>query len=352
MTAVTIDRVRAVRSPLSYTETKLLKVWTLAHVVLLVIIYQLDSMSHRTFDQTVQAWDANIFQNIAQYGYFRHASTPNSEAFFPGYPQLLKLTHDLTAGNWVVAELLLAYVAGAIALVGIARLHPATPKLLLLSPAAVFLMVGYTESPYLAFAVWAWLMCRRREYVWAAILLGGSCIIRVDGLFLWAALSVMAGRQWWRLLPSLFLPGLYELYLWTKTGSWLAWSHAETKGWGRQTHTPWATWKTSWSYAGWAGGSYGAEEKVEIFCAIVMVVATILFAVDRDWAAMIYCGITTTTLITSTMYMSIPRALLVMFPIWVRLGRCTETVRWGWLSVSAPLMVMISYFYLTGQWAG
>jgi hypothetical protein len=221
-----------------------------------------------------------------------------------------------------------------------------------MSPAAIFLMLGYSESPYLAFAVWAWIMVQRRDYTRAMWLLSCAAIIRIDGLFLWLALAVMAGRQFYRLLPSLLLPGLYELYLWANTNSWNAWSAAEAAGWGRHPHMPWTTWKASWSYAGWAGGSYGGEEKVEIFCAVMMAVMTLVFLVDRDWPSMIYCGITMLTLTTSTFYMSIPRALLVVFPIWVRLARSRETVRWAWLSVSAPVMVMISYYYLTGQWAG
>ena len=351
MTTMTLDRVKAVKNPLSYTEMKWLKVWTLAHVVLIVLVYQLDSMSHTTFDHTIQAWDANIFQNIAQHGYFHTASTLHSQAFFPGFPLILAAVHAI-AGNWVVSELLIAYVFGAIALVGIARLHPAAPRFLLMSPAAVFLVLGYSESPYLAFAVWAWIKVKNRDYAQGAILLGGACAIRVDGLFLWVALAAMAGLRCWRLLPALIPPALYEVYLWIQTGGWNAWNQAETAGWGRHLSTPLQSWKASWSYAGWAGGSYGGEEKVELLCAVVMAVATLVFVVDRDWPAMIYCGITALTLTTSTFYMSIPRAMLVVFPIWVRLARSRETVRWGWLSVSAPVMVMISYFYLTGQWAG
>ena len=141
MTTMTLDRVKAVKNPLSYTEMKWLKVWTLAHVVLIVLVYQLDSMSHTTFDHTIQAWDANIFQNIAQHGYFHTASIAHNQAFFPGYPLILAVVHAI-AGNWVVSELLIAYVFGSIALVGIARLHPAAPRLFLMSPAAIFLMVG------------------------------------------------------------------------------------------------------------------------------------------------------------------------------------------------------------------
>jgi hypothetical protein len=352
MTTLTLDRVRegVKLGALTWSERRWLKVWTLAHLALIVLIYQLDSMNHRTFDQTVQAWDGNLLQNIAQHGYLHADSSANTIAFFPGYPILLNLTHDLTAGNWVVAELLISYVAGAVALIGLCRLHPLAPRFILMSPAAIFLLVAYSEAPYLALAVWAWIYCQRKSYLTAGLLAMGAALIRVDGVFLMVALLVM-GRNW-RLLVGFVSPMSYLLYLHTRTGSWLAWSHAETVGWGRHTQSPISTWRASWSYAGGAGGSYGAEEKIEIFCAIVMLLATIVFAVDRDWPAMIYCGITMMTLTTSTFYMSIPRAMLVVFPIWVRLARSRETVRWTWLSVSAPVMVMISFFYLTGQWAG
>jgi hypothetical protein len=350
MTTMTITTKGGFKNPLSVIERRWLKVWTLGHVVLLSTIYMLDSMSHRTFDQTIQAWDANIFQNIARYGYFEHQSTPHSVAFFPGLPVILGLTKNFTAGNWVVAELLIAYVSGSIALVGLARLHPAAPKFMLMSPATIFLMLGYSESPYLAFAVWAWYHTRRRHYWAAGWLLAGACSLRVEGLFLWISLMLMGKSV--KLMIGLITPLLYELFLFVHTHDWLAWSHAEAAGWNRRTEWPWDTWEASWHYAGWAGGSYGGEEKVEIFCAIVMLLFCIIFLIDKDWPSLVYCCITMMTLTTSDFYMSIPRALLVVFPIWVRLARSRETVRWGWLSVAAPVMVMISYFYLTGQWAG
>ena len=47
--------------------------------------------------------------------------------------------------------------------------------------------------------------------------------------------------------------------------------------------------------------------------------------------------------------------MLLLFPIWVALSRLGD--RWPWLryaylSVSAPIAVVLGMLYLSGQWAG
>lgn len=361
MTTLTLSTPKvALARHLTPLDRRWLKVWTMAHLVLLVVVYQLDSIDHRSFDTTIQWWDANIFQGIAAHGYWSAQSDPHAAAFFPGLPIALAFAHALVS-DWAIAEMLVAFVAGAISLLGLLRLHPAAPKFLLTAPAAVFLLLGYSESLFLAFGVWAWLMAGRRRWGAAGLLTLGASLVRVNGLFLLLGLIVMAVQSystWSRRLPAvgrlsvaLAGPVVYSGYLWLHTHDWLTWLHMEKAGWGRTLTSPLKSWRTSWVMCSY-GGSYGGEEKVEIFCALTIASAVIYLAIDRDWPGVVYCGITLLTLTTSTFYMSIPRDMLTLFPIWVRLARSRETTRWSWLSVSAPIMIMIGYFYLTGQWAG
>lgn len=357
MTAITFDRVREVRLP---RVKPILGLWALVHVALLVAVYMLDSMSHRSFTDTAQAFDAVHFQDVAANGYWSTKVNPYEPAFFPGLPMVLWAVH-LVVPSWVAVELLVALVAGGFAVVGLEILHPQAPKFLLAAPSAIFLMVGYSEPLFLAFAVWAWIMAKQRRWYLVGWLTLGADATRVNGLFflaamvVWVFISHTSWRRrlagWFRLWPALMPPMLYELFLWSHSGDWLLWMHDERKGWYRHFTTPWRSWVTSWRLCS-AGGSWGAEAKLEIFAALVMAVAVVILAVDRDWPAVVYCSITLTSLTTSTCYLSIPRDMMTIFPIWLLLARAPRPVQLMWLSISAPIMIMISYFYLTGQWAG
>lgn len=365
MTTVTLDRVKAVRNPLSYREMKWLKrpilgVWAMMHAAMLLSIYLLNSMSHRSFDSTIQAFDAVHFQDIAANGYWNTKVSPYEPAYFPGFPIALWLVHLVTT-NWVAAELLVSFIAGGFAVTGLERLHPQAPKFLLTAPSAIFLMIGYSESLFLAFVVWAWIMARHRRWYLVGWLTLGADATRVNGLFFLAAMvtCVVCSHTRWRrrlsamvrLWPALTPPVMYELYLWSHSGDWLLWMHDERLGWYRQLTSPIRSWETSWRYCS-LPSTWGVEAKLEIFAAIVIAVAVVVLAVDRDWPAVVYCGITLISLTTSTCYLSIPRDMMTLFPIWLLLAWAPRVVQLAWLTVVAPVMVMISYFYLTGQWAG
>ena len=64
----------------------------------------------------------------------------------------------------------------------------------LTTPTAIFLMVGYTECLFLAFAIPAWHAAARGRWWRAALLAGLSGLVRPDAVssFLIPALAVMA----------------------------------------------------------------------------------------------------------------------------------------------------------------
>uniref|UniRef100_UPI001E5D31A0 mannosyltransferase family protein n=1 Tax=Catenulispora pinisilvae TaxID=2705253 RepID=UPI001E5D31A0 len=183
-------------------------------------------------------WDEGIFLGIAQHGYFAAGSDPRHVAFFPGFPVAVRLAH-LFVWNWVAAGLAVSLVAGAVATVALGRLaaeemergrrrgvgasladpassgspgSPGSPGrfartraaqaaanatfFFALAPAAVFLAAGYSESLFAAFAFSAWLAARRDRWALAVVLAAGASAVRVNGLFLAAAIAlefVLAG---------------------------------------------------------------------------------------------------------------------------------------------------------------
>ncbi|MER7347631.1 mannosyltransferase family protein [Streptomyces aurantiacus] len=328
-----------------------------------------------------EQWDWMHFQHIAEHGYVRAAEArpgfTNEEAFFPGFPMALRAVHTVLP-HWGLAGLLISLVSGAVAMVALGRiagLHGSevlarrAVVLVLLSPCAVFLAAGYTESLFLAFALPAWLAAVRGRWPLAALLATAATATRVSGLFLAAALAVQflvsrgrreAGRRW-RPLPWLALPALpallYTWYLHTLTGDWMAWKHAQERGWNREFHAPWEAWANTWRAA--FDGEYRSGYALMFLAELVaMVVGLALLAVllrRRRWPEATYLALSLWALGTSYWYMSLPRATLLWWPLWT--GLAAWSLRRAWVTntlvcVLAPLTTVFALAFTTGRWAG
>jgi hypothetical protein len=196
-------------------------------------------------------------------------------------------------------------------------------------------------------------------------LAGLACVIRVNGLFLCAALAVEILRSAdGRRIRSLaaFIPALvplacYELYLRLRTGDWLAWQHAETRGWQRRLTNPVDTFRTAWT-AGF-GHEFSAPInfvfQLEILAVLAGLIAIVMLLVHRRWPEAVYAALTIGALATSDWYESVPRALLLLWPIWCGLAVAAARRPWAgqlYLAVSIPIAAAIGMLFLSGNWAG
>jgi Mannosyltransferase (PIG-V) len=439
------DRVpRKVRGRLRPVDRTALLIWLLSRAVLLIVSlysrYFSSSGTSASWPGLWQHWDWYRYLTIAEYGYTSGkgpAYDSNITAFFPGFPLMLRAVH-VVVRNWAAAGLLVSLVAGAVAVVALARLaqfeyesrYPQADLrsgskaarmavlLLVCAPAAVFLAAGYTESLFLAFAVPGWLAARQRHWVTAGVLVALACTIRINGLFAAAGIFVMfvtsrpRVRDWSR-SPALLLPaaaaGAYMAYLKDITGNWLAWLQAEQRGWQRQLSDPITTWRLSWNAAfgsgqggifirgrgklpagarvvgpgrpgGPPGHSAGSphtahinfspggphplagigpfnqwEPKLEMLAAVVGVVLVAWLAWRRRWAEFVYVGLSVIALVASTVYMSIPREMLLWWPLWISLSIWMSRRTWAqvaYVVVSGSLMVGVALLFFSGQWAG
>jgi hypothetical protein len=366
---------------LTASDLAALRIWLVTRCAVLAMtwpaafIMRGNAKSPQGWFQLWGQWDAVRLQAIAQYGYFGPPgrALPNQVAFFPGFPLVLDVVHALVR-QWTVSGLLVSFIAGGVAAVALSRIADLDYRsgtgsnavlFMVVSPAAIFLAAGYTESLFLAFALSSWLAARKERWVLAVLLAGGASIIRINGLFLCVALVVeiirRAHGQRLRAM-AMFIPALvplagYELYLKWRTGDWLAWSHAEKLGWERQLTNPVQTFKTAWT-AGF-GHEFIAPInfvfQLEIAAVAVGVVTTLALLYYRRWAEAIYSGLTIAALATSIWYESVPRALLLLWPIWCGLAVAAARRRWVgqvYLATSIPLSAAIGLLFLAGHWAG
>ncbi|MEU4407393.1 mannosyltransferase family protein [Streptosporangium sp. NPDC023963] len=314
-------------------------------------------------------WDVVLFTTIAEYGYEGDPGKPPDPglpAFFPGLSLLLRLVH-LVVPDWTAAGLLISLVAGAVAMVALARLAEMEGAsgwmavlALLLFPTAVFLAAGYSESLFLALAIPAWLAARQDRWPQAALLAAGASCVRITGLFLALALIVefclrrrSPRRAGWLLLP-LVPPVAYSAYHYSRSGDWLAWKHAQEAGWGRTFAWPWEAWETSWREA-MGSGDFAVGFRMEIVGAVVAVCVLVCLLLLRRWSEAVYVGAQGAALLTSAYYLSIPRSLLLYFPLWVLVAKVATRRPWVmalYALLLGPLMLLHSALFLSGGWAG
>ena len=364
-------RTRRWRPDLSADDRAALGMWAAAHLALLVLawaaawIYR-SSPSHAPLTGGFEHWDASLLRNIAQYGYFSPHSKPNNVVFFPGYPMTLAAVH-LILRNWVLSELAVSGIAGCFVVVSLSRLAGRRRAVLYLltAPAAIFLMVGYTECLFLAFAIPAWHAATRDRWWRAALLAGLSGLVRPDALFPIPPLVVMALTvpQGPRLANAakaccaLAGPAAYEIYLAVCTGTWKALERAQQAGWDLHEVTPVQALKTTW----WAAFRHpfsaadAFEFQLELAAMAAMVLATLAFLCSRRWPEALYCSLAALTLGTQTWYQAGQRTLLLLFPIWIALAALGARRPWFqyvYLSVCAPLAVVVGLLFLSSQLAG
>lgn len=320
-------------------------------------------------------WDTGLFVKIARFGYQgypQHYSDHGVVAFFPGEPLLLRAVHYVVR-DWIAAGLLISAVAGAVACVALARIGALdsgrlagsrASLYLTLSPYAVFLFAGYSESLFLAFALPAWLAARRGRWLAAGLLGAGAATVRVTGLFLAAALVVQwlvdpAGGRRRRdalalLLPFAAIAG-YVGYTRAITGDWLAWPHAQRDYWGRSFTLPWTALHTTWSAAAdpRQGAAYAWSFRAEIVAMAIGVVLCIVLVARRRWAELVYVGGQVAALGTSSYYLSIARTTLLWWPLWLLLAEWSTRRRWvhpAYLSVAPALMALMVVTFVQGHW--
>lgn len=318
-------------------------------------------------------WDVGLLRKVAEFGYAgypTHYPDRGIEAFFPGFPLVLALVHRAVP-DWTAAGLLVSLVAGAVAAVFLGRLAAfdgvdgsRAVLYLVLSPYAVFLAAGYSEALFLAFALPGWECARRGHWAAAGLLVAAASSVRITGLFLAVGLIVeyvaaertLRRRAAWLLAPLAVLLS-YAVYLHTLTGDWLRWSHAQQEGWGRRFTAPWTALRTTLDAAlqQGQGAEYAWSWRAELVAVLVGLGLTAVLVWRARWGEAVYVGLSVAALATSTYYLSVARATLLWFPLWLLLAEVAQRRPWlhrAYVCVAAPLMAVGVLAFTSGRWVG
>ena len=379
MTGTAVRVTRAVR--LQRDDTAALAVWFASRVAVALLsvggawlLSGAQASSVEGFLQRWDRWDVGLFRKVAEFGYQgrpEHYADEGVEAFFPGAPLVLRAVH-LVVPDWTAAGLVVSLLAGAAASVALGRLAvlegaPSSRAVLYLvvSPYAVFLVAGYSEALFLALALWGWLCARQEHWVAAGLLVAGASSVRISGLFLACGLVVhhlvvrrgRVRRDAAALLAPFAAVAAYFGYLWAITGDPVRWFTAQETGWGRRTTPPWEALATTVraAFDGAQGAEYAWSFRAEILAVAVGVALTVVLLRRRAWGEATYVGLSVGALATSTYYLSVGRATLLWWPLYVLLA--VAAVRRPWLhtayvALSAPVMALLVLTFTSGRWVG
>jgi hypothetical protein len=200
-------------------------------------------------------WDGGWYAEIAADGY---GARPQSAAFWPLYPLLLRAGDAVTDWGVPTVGVLLSNVAFLAALVVLHRLVRAetdeqlasrTVWLLALFPTAVFFSAVYTESLFLLCSAGSIACGRKGKWLAAGTFGALAAATRNTGILVLLPLGVMLLRdrgsspqRLWRpalaLVPIFLGPALFAWHLDQLWGDPLLPIHAR-KYWGRSTAWPW-----------------------------------------------------------------------------------------------------------------
>ncbi len=312
-------------------------------------------------------WDSNYYAAIARSGY--PAAAPVRRAFFPGYPILDRAVSHLLP--LPVAMFVVSAVAGAVAAVVTWRLTeelagtraaPLATGLLMAGPYGVFLAADYAEPLYLALALAAWYAARRGLWWWAGCWCGLAGLVRVNALFLLAALVVAyvtqgrrPRRSWtWPLLGVTGVAGYFG-YLAAHTGQLTAWFAAEHLGWGRTLSWPWMSGiQTAGRVLYAATPDRRFQFAMDLLFGVLLLVGAVALARSRQWGAFTLTAVTLLVMTTSFTWVSLARTALTVIPLFPLTGGWLAdrkpALRLALLGVAGALFLVNATLFAFGYW--
>jgi len=316
-------------------------------------------------------WDAQHYLYLATHGYSATGDARNLIAFFPLYPALISAI-AATGLPARTAALLISNVAGVVAAILLFELARQDLRenaafraaaFFLVFPTAYFLLVGYTEALFCALAFGAVLAARRRRWLFAGLLGGLAAAARLTGLALLPLLVIelfyarRALREVWQaiLAPALILLG-FLTYLATNLlvlGDAFAFISVQRQHWSHSLSAPWVGfadairgigWRVPWEKLTVGGG--------ETAGGIAAYATTILSWLRLRPSDAAYATVLTVMVTFLPFWLSIPRYLLAMYPLFLLVGRINQ--RWVYLGMMAVSFVSLMVFGLAfgrGYWA-
>jgi len=308
------------------------------------------------------------YTSIAEQGYAPQGEYRFNTAYFPATAGFMEA--GLLLGiSPVWTGLIVSFVAGGVAAVALGRLTQWAGGMPIwgvvawvLAPMGIFLAAPWSEALFCAFAFPAWVYARESRWLAAGALTAAATTVRINGLFLAISLAVMfllakkrSWREGWPLLLPFGAMAAHATYLGARTGRWLEWLSAQGDGWDRQLTDPVTslanTIRLTWEFN--ADGTINSRFPMEVLTAALLIVFLVILARKRWWPEFTFVGLTVLALTTSSFYYSIPRNVILLFPIWMLWGLWLTKyrgLRWVYVIAGIPILGIMAVLFAEGQW--
>lgn len=330
----------------------------------------------------LEAWDGKIYRLIAEDGYLKTGlainQSPNTAVvFFPLFPGLIAGGEWLTA--YAVPGVVVAQIINTIAVAAavwfVWRIVSAeaglavarkTVYLWLVTPAAIFFAVNYSEPVFLGVAAAALYYAMQRRFSLAAVAVALALAARPTGVVVLVAVLIeywqAYGWKWRRELTWISLAPLslaaFSMYVYFLTGNALAFVTEQSGYWARHMsvlslyHSLVAT-----IFEFWRG--LQAMTWVTVFSnglALLSLVAWVVLVIigfkRRRWSHTVFAiGIVLLPLASGLT--SLPRFVAAAFPLYLTLVEWTKERVWVYytlVGLSAVGLVISTILFSKGYW--
>lgn len=363
------------------------KIWTVLFLLLAIAFvaprlnFLGGGFEHYINNTWFWAWgnfDGEHYLSIAQKGY-----GDGEQAFFPLYPLLMRLTVWFSSNNLLflqVSGLIISHVSLFLALIGLWKLVKLdyqeniakfTIILLLVFPASFYFGSVYTESLFLALAIWSFLAARRGHW-WEAGILGGlATASRFVGIILLPALLIELVQQRSKLKNKFILhtsyfillacSGLlfYMYYLNQTIGDPLAFWHSLSYFGEQRSAAPILLPQVFWRYIKIFSNvdifnPFFFTLVLEALTAVIFFILAIfsLFKLRFSYAIFLFLGFLIPTL--SGSFSSLPRYVIVLFPAFLLMAIFFDKFSLKLkLVTSGTLFIVLgvsTIFFVRGYW--
>lgn len=318
-------------------------------------------------------WDAGWYLDIAKQGYFHRANEPANTAFFPLYPSFIAAAHQLLrlppqdywyllSGVVLSNASLLAGLAYLRRLLHLDYSHAITARSLLyclIFPTSFFFSCAYTESLFFCLTVSAFYYGRTGRWLLASLLAALAALTRSQGVILLVPLTVEYFTQRKLLLSQIradffalaLIPSALLMYLWILSlhfGSWDVLISAQAP-WGRHFMLPWNTFR--WLFRpGWLS-SLGYHEAIDLSFFLFLAGCGLVTWITIPFSYRTYLWLSAAFFASWGMLGSVPRFVLVVFPMFLVLSLVVEGRRWLHLILVFSFVLLGAWFFLQfSQW--
>jgi hypothetical protein len=349
--------------------TILLRAVLLGFGFLAVVIFRGDAWQG-SLTEIWNRWDAPHFIEIARYGY----APPAEDArivLLPVFPILIRMLWPFIEPT--TAGMLIAFVATLAAAAGLYRLarldhgrRAARWAVIAMSvfPTAFTLVAPYSEGPFLAFAIWAFVRARADDWRGAGVLTFLAAATRIQGAFLIPALALeywltrrRIDRDAGWLLLGLGAPLLYLAINYVTFGDPLFFLEIQRRVFNVTTIAPWAgiaaliqnglAFKPTESWA--------TVYLAPLAGVVVLAVVTLWTVMGRGGrpSYFLYAGLTLLSFVALSWPISTPRYLMGVFPLFLALGRLGARPSIGPPVFVASTLLLAAFvtLFLIGHWA-